>query len=793
MKNIFKFSALAVFAFVLIGLSSCQNEGLDTDQYLGYSIASVEPNPVVRGAQLRIIGGNLENTSEVQFAGGVSVTDIEVVTSGTKSEIRVTVPLEGPEVGPVTLVSKDGVSVSTMADLEFSEAIEIASFSPAEALSGDIVTIKGEYLNNVLCVIFGGEVMVNEFVSQSRSELQVAVPANALTGPVIVSNVDEISDQTTIPSRIYTASDLTIGKPTVNTAAKTTYKSGDVITVSGAHLDMISSVDLTGASGVEFSVAQDGSSLSFNLPASASDGNIVLTSFAGDTFDGGEIETVNVSGLAIKSLADDGRYKAGSSVEITGADLDLVTKVDFTNAEASWYLDGSKIVTTVPETAQDGGVGVTLGSGKQVWTDAIEVVKPVVSGIDKTEAVAGQDVVVVSGEDLDLVTSVTIGDKEHSFIDCSFAYADNTVSVNIPEGAYDGVLTLTSASGYSSTTDPIVISYDMAVSVSFDKESYSLGNPISIVGSNLLEVESIYIKGGKVTSYSVRNDDAMVFALPESITSPGIYRLQLVLLDGSELTWPVPFEVTASFTETFIWEGYEDLAGWSNQKYYGAEDAFSAAEIAVGDIVHVYYTPLADWWQFQVLGGHWEEMGLPELPDGKTVAANNQQAGATYFAFEVTENVISHLVNPQGWGGAMLIQGENAAITGISLIKFGAAETVVWEGDVEIEGWTNITDLGPETLFADAGLSEGMEVRFYISGGSDSWKIQLFDGHWGGMTFEEVGGNQFNNENSDISKGYFSFTATADHVAQLTAVQYWGSFIIIQGEGGKHLTKIAIL
>ncbi|MBQ2598549.1 MAG: hypothetical protein II580_02655, partial [Bacteroidales bacterium] len=58
---------------------------------------------------------------------------------------------------------------------------------------------------------------------------------------------------------------------------------------------------------------------------------------------------------------------------------------------------------------------------------------------------------------------------------------------------------------------------------------------------------------------------------------------------------------------------------------------------------------------------------------------------------------------------------------------------------------------------------------------------------------EETGWtNQFNNNNSDLANGYFSFVATAAHVAQLTSVLGWGSFIILQGDGGMHLTKIAI-
>ena len=50
-------------------------------------------------------------------------------------------------------MTKDGTVLESFADLEFTEPIELDSFSPAEVLSGDVVTVKGEYLNNVQEVI----------------------------------------------------------------------------------------------------------------------------------------------------------------------------------------------------------------------------------------------------------------------------------------------------------------------------------------------------------------------------------------------------------------------------------------------------------------------------------------------------------------------------------------------------------------------------------------------------------------------------------------------------------------
>lgn len=796
MKKILKYSLIAVLG--LSALAGCK-KNLETDQFSGFSLAAIAPNPVMRGAQLRIVGNGLENVSEVQFAGGVSVTDIEVVAQGERSEIRITVPLEGPEVGPVTVISKDGAKASTRFNLEYTEPIVLDSFSPATALSGDEITIKGEYLYNVKCVIFGGDVKVNEFVSQSRNELKVIVPFNAVTGYVIVSDVDEVNDQTTIPNQIYSAQELVIGKPTVVTADKAVYKSGDEITVTGAHLDMIETVNLVQADAVEFSVSEDNTKIIFNLPAKATDGNITLVSYAGDEFDAGEIETVSVSELSIKTLAEDNRYKAGCEVEITGEDLDLVTKVEFTGAEASWYYSDGKIIATQPDAAKDGVVTVTLESGKQAYTEGIEVVKPVILGW-VSGGVAGEFKNTIVGNDLDLVTSAKIGTADQGFIDCEFSFDVDeggypSVVVDVPRLAYTAPITLTADSGYEDATDVIYITYNEAVSISFDAESYGLGRPISISGSNLLKIESLYIKGNKVPSYSVRTDEAMTFEMPEGI-GPGVYRLGITLVDGTELTWPVPFSITAPYTETFIFEGSEDLGSWSNQPFFGADGAFAELGLAVGDQIRIYYTPYADWWQFQIYGGHWDGMSFPELGGGNTVNTDNTQPDATFFTFEVTEDNIGTLTAVGGWGGALLCQGESVVITGVSMIHFGAAETVVWEGTSAHTGdYALNLELGGEDDWVNAELWDGAEVRIYFTPDDPSdWSIQIFDGHWGGMSYVTPNGVQWNAENSPeaVEKGYVSFKAEGDAFAALTSHQWWGFALIIQGKN-LVVTKLAYI
>ena len=740
MKKILKYSLLAVLAVAAI--SGCKKSELDTDQFNGFSLAAIAPNPVMRGGELRIVGGGLENATEVKFAGNVTVTDITVVEKGSRSEIRVMVPLEGPEVGKVTVVGKDGRVASTKFDLTFSEPISIDSFTPEVVRSGDVLTFKGEYLNDVKTVIFSDDIMVTDFESQSRHELSVKVPFSVLAGPVILSDVDEITDQNTIPNHIYTEKELGVGTPVIDAFTEAlTVKAGQIVTVTGEHLDMIKTVSLPNAEDIAFMVEDEGEGISFTLPAKAQSGKLMFYTFNEDVFEVGEIEAVVVTDLSVKSLSEDQRFKAGYDVEITGSDLDLVTSVMFGgDVEASFYYSEGSLITSVPAEAKDGRVTVTLESGVQAFSEELEVVKPEIRDVEYfDEYVAGKTVVTIVGEDLDLVTSVTIGDKDNGLIPCEFelvtdelGYAD--VKVALPEQAYTGPITFTSAAGYQTSTNAITITYDMAVSVKFGAPSFGLGQMISIKGANLLQVDQVFIKGKRVTSFAQRADDAMVFAIPDGI-GPGVYRLNFVLMDGTELTWPVPFEITAPFTEKFIWEGYEDLGEWSNQPYLGAEGAFTEAGITEGDVVRVYFTPLADDWQFQAYGGHWDEMHLDELGGGKDINAGNCDASTGYFAFNVTAQVLAQLTSVQGWGGSWTCNGQHVAITGLSLIHFGAAEkrTTIWEGSTTVGNWDGSMGALSWGGYDWSTVQAGTKLAVSFTASDDNAVMRFGNGSWASM------------------------------------------------------------
>ena len=253
MKNIFKYSALLA-CLAIIGLVSCTQEELSTDQYDDgiVTLAAFGPNPVVRGDTLTILGSNLEKVKEVQLPGVDPITEFAEVVSGAKGHIKVLVPVEGPEDAPVSglvsIVDENGTVFSSTTELSYTEGIKIASFSPAAALPGDIVTIRGEYLYNVREVVFvsgnakGKTYVTGDAITASRYELKVAVPADAISGLIMLADVDEIADPDALPNTTYTATEITIKDPEVTAFAQKTFKAGDKVDITCAYLNMMQTV-----------------------------------------------------------------------------------------------------------------------------------------------------------------------------------------------------------------------------------------------------------------------------------------------------------------------------------------------------------------------------------------------------------------------------------------------------------------------------------------------------------------------------------------------------------------------
>lgn len=782
MKNIFKFSAL--LSCLIICFAGCTPEVVDTDQYSDDSVkfSAFSPNPVFRGDTLTILGSNLQRIKEVLIPGIDPITDFEVIDDGKHGMLKVQIPYDGPEVGTIAIVDQCGHKYSSLAELTYTEPIVIESFSPAEAMPGDIVTVKGDYLNNVKEVIFaGGASVKGESIEVERYVLKFVVPANALTGKFSVSDVDpENNPDNLIPNQVFTETELTIGEPTVTSLDKETFKLGQTVTINGAYLNMIDYVILAGSPNPveirEFTVSEDGKKLTVTPTEQVIDGDVTAVSFAGNQYVAGQIATVVPTNTAITA---DTRYKAGLGTTITGDDLDLVTSVSFAGVAADFYYADNKIIANVPAGAADGDVVLKLANNKTVTVAAVEVVKPVIKSLSLASVVAEKEVDVI-GEDLDLVTKVDI-----SGIDCGFTLVDDTkLTVTVARAAYTGDLTVTAANGCTSSA-PIEVTYDESISIEF-AGSISLGGEVKMTGKNLLSIESISIKGVKVVNYTKKEDEAMSFLLPDEIASPGLYNLDITLASGETLTWAVPIEVTAAFVLETIWEGssYLNWSGMADLAWGG----YDWSKVAPGTELVAFFEldPASDYWQVRFGNGSWGS-----LPSGLAVAPGEgnipMEAGATSYSIVLSEADLDMLVNQ----GGLVMTGCNYTLKKLAFKTYVKPETVVWEGSRNGSDGSNI-ELGSDNdWWINNGLQQGQKIKIYFTpDDATSWWIQIFDGHWNQLIHPDKN-FQFSEKTWDASLGYVEFEVTEEFYPMLTTIGWWGSAIILQGN--VTFTKISFI
>lgn len=526
---------LALFMMVLAGLSltSCNDgEDLNTDQY-GNDIAlnSFGPSPVLRGGTLFFYGSNLDQISEVRLPGADPITSISVLASGAHSQISIQVPAEKCDTGIVTLITAKGGTIKTLTPVTYREDIRVDGFFVGSEGNyvgnvGDVLTVKGDYLNLLHGIIFAENDTVTEdaFVSHDRYTIQVIIPEGARTGKLT------LTDLAASPAEIRTDSVLMVNLPTVASLSPETAKAGQTITIGGTALTQIASVKLSGATVADSNfLSQTAQSLSFALPEQVSDGEVTLVTKSGVSISAGSITTVVPTDLK----AAPSPVKNGNEITISGKDLDLVTGIAFPNASGVLKsVSGTKIVAVVPEQAQDGDISLTLANGKSV-TVAYTLVKPSVTGCTPASLMAGSTVI-IRGTDLDLVSSVTFPGESAQSVSEFSAQNASAIGLTVPSAAVGTGFTLNLRNGTSVTIESgltIQAATDPSVGA-INPSGATAGSTITISGKNFDGVENVYIGTYKVIKYSARTSTEIVCQVPASAAA-GTYNLTLVGFDGT--------------------------------------------------------------------------------------------------------------------------------------------------------------------------------------------------------------------------------------------------------------------
>lgn len=653
----------STFAF-----TSCDRDDLNTDQYGNeISVLSYGPNPVLRGGVLTFKGANLDQITEIDLPGAEAITSINVVTSGKNSEINIEVPAEKCEPGIVTLKTAKNGEIKTLTPITYIENLKFTGFYVGENKEnlvgnvGDILTIEGDYLNNITSVIFanGATMDAENFKSQTRYQIQLVIPAEAGEGRFQISDGNNY---------MYSEGALSINAPEIdanNAIGKSLIKAGETEVLRGTSLDQIASIELNGATveAADFK-SQTASEITFIISSKVADGEITAVTKSGIRIPFGEITTVVPSQL----VATPSTIKNGEEITISGKDMDLITGIAFPNAKESKLnkVETTKVTSTVPEDAQEGDITLSLDNGKTV-TVAYTLVKPTVTACTPAAITAGERTI-IKGTDLDLVASVTFpGDVEQT-VEKFAAQNANAIAVTVPAACAGTGFKLNLKNGTTINIDgqlSIKAATDPAIASVTPGEAIA-GSTITITGKNFQNIQNLYIGSYKVNRYTSRTNTEIVCQVPAN-AEVGTYKIVMEDPDGNKIEGPefkvVPAEkdiatITTNMDNSAIKYPYNFT--WDDTGRFRIMKAdLIKLGVKVGSKM-LFYKEAGATGQIQINNANWGAIDSPADWDG------NKDCIVKVFDAAMMEAVNSI---SDGWSDtAFILQGDLKNVTKIAIL-----------------------------------------------------------------------------------------------------------------------------
>jgi hypothetical protein len=655
------------------------------------------PKSAMPGDLITVTGDYMNLIQEVIFEGGAIATGDAIKEQGRKS-LKVVVPAKAVT-GKIILGDADEVadpdniankSYST-ADLVIGDPT-VSSLAIETAKPGQTLTINGAYLNMIEKVVFEGGTEVSKLtVSADNKTLTLTLPATAQSGDV---------NAVSFAGKSFKAGTITLVVPTGLAVAPTPVRADSTLTITGTGLELITGVDLPGASNVTFAFADD--KITLTVPRSAAEGDITLK------MDSGDQVTVAYTLVhpVVTAIAPTDIF-AGDTIKVSGTDLDLISGVTLGGKAEEFGLVEKDIEIYTASTSVSGKIELKLDNG--------EVIKPgeditvsyhsfvVVNEMPAAEHIGAA--VTLKGTNFMMVDRIYIGeakvtkyvkraDDEVSFImpynkigTYPIKFELLTGEVEVCPTQIEVLLQQNISTLWEGNVDLGAWSINWEVPAdAFTKIDLKVGQEIryyvtptdawwqfqlfdghwaalpvdeSTDGTNNINTNKMDISAGYI-HIKVTDDILTKFTTFVDWGYSGIIQGENLILTKIEVVEEVP-------QEKVIWEGNVDLGAWS-VNWEVPSDAFTKIDLAIGDEIRYYVTPTDAWWQFQLFDGHWAALPVDESTDGtNNINTNKMDISAGYIHIKVTDDILTKFTTFTDWGYSGIIQGENVILTKITV------------------------------------------------------------------------------------------------------------------------------
>lgn len=423
-----------ILFLVLIGLVGCRVQNNPPE------LISIAPKEAFVSDSVRLKGYQFGANPVVTFSTSKSVVTAPI-QSYDDNTILIRVPITAPDMNQVRVQTDQGVSDPLPFNVKQPPPI-LTSVTPTNGLPGTVVTISGNFLNQVTRIRFDN---IDAIVKDSTAkQLTIIVPPNAPRGPSALAVETKGGNLT---SRFIVA-----GTPQITRINPTQAKAGTALVVQGKNLtDGVLSINGLVTDKAVTTVTD--TVIRTTIPATATSGLVSVRVFETLVATSTDSLKIIAQPFITNLMARDGI--AGDKLIIQGLNLQSVTSVSFGNVAVPFrILSSNQIEATVPALTTSGNVTISANSigGTATATDPFFFYLPP-SNLSLTPArqLNGRPMT-VSGKNLYRITDVKV-----SGIAVPITSRNEGIDllIGIPENAVSGPITVTSRAGTASV--PLVI------------------------------------------------------------------------------------------------------------------------------------------------------------------------------------------------------------------------------------------------------------------------------------------------------------------------------------------------
>ena len=401
------------------------------------ALEAFAPAEVKPGSELTITGEYLNLIKEVIFADEVTVPADEFV-SQSRQEIKVIVP-DSAQTGKFIL--SDGAEIPNWiyseGELEVTLPSVEAPLDLVDKKPGDVIRVSGKNFDLVKKVQMpnGDEVEFTMTASSEGDELTFTLPDNVSDGEVTVLPASDV--KVVVATVVVATPSNVVAVPAVN------LRGGDMITLKGANMDLVTDVTFPGVEEAVGLESQNSTEIKVLMPAAAISGDLQLNTNSGKAT-AVSIATAKPENISYSAAT----VPAGEALTVKGVNMDVVSAVVFSGNVEVTVSDATAtaISLTVPTTAETGALLLKMANGEFVEAPSLTIEKPVCAYLPALpdKLVRGR-IVELEIVNADKLTNVLLNEASVQYINDA---AKGVLMLNVPaelDGTYS--LKLISSNG----------------------------------------------------------------------------------------------------------------------------------------------------------------------------------------------------------------------------------------------------------------------------------------------------------------------------------------------------------